>query len=414
MPHIGYYFVDEHEIHYGIKDKQFTLYLQPIINSHQESFETLEVFIRWNHPLLGILPPRLFMSRIKSEALQLALTQYIIEESFRLYQLSLLSGKAIGINININAQELHHPKTVSLFRREMINCDIEYADNICLELSPTILNDERDFSDAPILQNEYLHLENLRNILLPYQELGLTLALDTCNHIKGAILRAAFLGLHAVKISGRILEESLLDNGQYLQEAAQLAQEHNVVLIGTNIETDFHIETCLTHNIIYLQGMRLCNAVERQDLHHWNFTKLHQKKQELQSTTPHIELISDEQRALQKIQEENFSSTVLIQHKQALSFRDALPKLNNQKLTLEEVDENPFESSKMAMPSPNTESINDEIPTVESLIPALAKSNATFTIKKWHNNAAETATLSKPAPAFTAKSQIAKGFGRKL
>ena len=112
MTTIGYYAVDEREIQYALKDKQFMLSLQPIINISDETFETLEVFIRWKHPLLGVLPPSLFMPRIKSDNLQHQMTDYIIREAIAIYQVSKQSGRTIGVNININMQELENDATL--------------------------------------------------------------------------------------------------------------------------------------------------------------------------------------------------------------------------------------------------------------------------------------------------------------
>ena len=56
--------IEKKDLRYALSNKEFFLAFQPIINLKSDSFETFEAFIRWHHPVLGALPPTIFMNLI--------------------------------------------------------------------------------------------------------------------------------------------------------------------------------------------------------------------------------------------------------------------------------------------------------------------------------------------------------------
>lgn len=280
---IGYYAIDTRELNYALKDRQFLLSLQPIINIEEESFETLEVFIRWKHPLLGMLPPSLFMPRMNSPELQHAMTDYIIQEAVEICRNSEAMGKPVGVNININPNEFHHPDTLRVVRRETF--ELEDPSNICFELNPKILTKycetvgiENYYPDQPPSEKEILYLQTVKTTLDAYKNLGVTIILDTYDHLFGAIERAKFLGLHAIKISPKVIASAPLDEKKYLQKAMQKAKESHIALIATGVENLGHMKAIISAGVNYAQGMFLCSPALQNHLHQWNKENLYEAK----------------------------------------------------------------------------------------------------------------------------------------
>lgn len=251
---IEYCKLDKQMLQFGLDNKQFTLSLQPIINTKKETFETLEVFIRWKHPVLGILPPSVFMPLMLKNGLNHLMTDYIIHEAINVCHFSSARDNVVGVNININLNELHRKETYHSLKGYIDN--IEDPETICFEITPHIFlhyqnqvpQEKVDF-DAPPSNTEIKYLSFIKQIFDQYSDLGITLALDTYEHILGAIDRAAFLGLHAIKISPKCLTKP-----DYLLKAVEKAQEHQIALIATSIENEQQMNILSQVGVIYAQG----------------------------------------------------------------------------------------------------------------------------------------------------------------
>jgi len=270
---IGYYAIDKGELEYALKDRQFALSLQPIINIEEENFETLEVFIRWHHPLLGMLPPSLFMPRMAKEGLMQKMTNYIIHEAIHICKLSRTTGKSIGVNININMDELEDEETLTSL--DQATYDMNNPENVCLEISSHILSryaekvgSDKYYPDQPPAPEELAYLQKLRFTLDKYADLGVTLALDTYDHILGAIDRAKILGLHAIKLSPKLIAQHN-DNHDYLIKCYEKAKKEEIALIATGVENLGHMKTLINAKVNYVQGMFMCPPVYQKQLSSW-------------------------------------------------------------------------------------------------------------------------------------------------
>lgn len=270
---IGYYAIDKGELEYALKDRQFALSLQPIINIEEENFETLEVFIRWHHPLLGMLPPSLFMPRMAKEGLMQKMTNYIIHEAIHICKLSRTTGKSIGVNININMDELEDEETLASL--DQATYDMSNPENVCLEITSHILSrfaeqvgTDKYYPDQPPSAAELAYLQKLRFTLDKYADLGVTLALDTYDHIFGAIDRAKILGLHAVKLSPKLIAQHN-DNHDYLVKCFEKAKKEEIALIATGVENLGHMKTLINAKVNYIQGMFMCPPVYQKQLSNW-------------------------------------------------------------------------------------------------------------------------------------------------
>ena len=276
---VGYYTLDSKEMQKALDEKQFTLSLQPIINVERESFETLEVFIRWKHPILGMLPPSLFMGRMAKENMQSQMTDYIIKEATKICMTSRVAGKIMGVNININFNELTNPETLASL--EKATAYMDDPENVCFELSPTILtkfsetiSSDNYYPDMFPSEEEMEYLMSLKKILEGYSKLGITLALDTYDHILGAIDRAKILGLHALKISPKLIAMATTEGSDYLEKCHAKATEAGIALIATGVENMNLMKSVVMSGINYVQGLFMCPPVYEDQLNKWNHGNL--------------------------------------------------------------------------------------------------------------------------------------------
>ncbi|WP_139492111.1 bifunctional diguanylate cyclase/phosphodiesterase [Brevibacillus dissolubilis] len=90
----------------AVKNKEFLLYYQPKICAHTGRIISLEGLVRWDHPLMGLVPPGEFVSLAEENGLIHLLGEIVLEKGVRF--LSLLQSKNldISITINVSAEQL--------------------------------------------------------------------------------------------------------------------------------------------------------------------------------------------------------------------------------------------------------------------------------------------------------------------
>ena len=369
---IGYYAIDNRELEYALDDRQFALSLQPIINITQENFETLEVFVRWHHPLLGMLPPSLFIPQMAREGLMHRMTDYIIHEAIDICKLSRAGGKAIGVNININFNELHDEAT--LISLDQATFEMEDPENVCLELSSQILSKFSEiigvhqyFPDTPPSAEELKYLQSLKFTLEKYADLGVTLALDTYDHILGAIDRAKILGLHAIKVSPKLITQSI-DNDDYLMRCYEKAEKEEIALIATGVENLSHMKTLINSKINYVQGMFMCPPVYQQQLSNWHHDNLIEAKRitnMLSGSTDNLRKQREELEALQKTFSKTKEDTPVLGN---LNFADDDEEALTKPAMLSSIDDNFLTSQNVS----ETNNTDEESPSLSSPMPAMS------------------------------------------
>ena len=121
------------EIKAAIKNKEFTLYYQPIVDKNDVvGFETL---IRWQHPTLGVLAPNKFLSVLENSGDILWVGRWSINEICVFYNENreLFSKKDIFFSINLSIKQLLNENVVSEFNDVVKKYNVP-SRAICIEI----------------------------------------------------------------------------------------------------------------------------------------------------------------------------------------------------------------------------------------------------------------------------------------
>ena len=121
------------EIKAAIKNKEFTLYYQPIVDKDNVvGFETL---IRWQHPTLGVLAPNKFLSVLENSGDILWVGRWSINEICVFYNENqeLFSKKDIFFSINLSIKQLLNENIVSDFNEVVKKYNVP-SRAICIEI----------------------------------------------------------------------------------------------------------------------------------------------------------------------------------------------------------------------------------------------------------------------------------------
>jgi EAL domain-containing protein (putative c-di-GMP-specific phosphodiesterase class I) len=89
------------EVKEALKNDEFVLYYQPVMNVASQQCFSMEALIRWNHPERGMIPPSDFLPIIHKSGLNFELDEWVLNHAVAAYK-SLQEGWNIQGNIAIN------------------------------------------------------------------------------------------------------------------------------------------------------------------------------------------------------------------------------------------------------------------------------------------------------------------------
>ncbi|MCP5407818.1 MAG: EAL domain-containing protein [Chromatiaceae bacterium] len=93
----------------ALSQREFVLHYQPKIRCHDGAVVGAEALLRWQHPVLGTLPPAHFIPLVEEHDIALELGRYVIQEALVQARAWLQQGHFLSVGINIFARQLQQP-----------------------------------------------------------------------------------------------------------------------------------------------------------------------------------------------------------------------------------------------------------------------------------------------------------------
>jgi EAL domain-containing protein (putative c-di-GMP-specific phosphodiesterase class I) len=132
----------ETELHYAQERDQLEIYYQPQINLASGKVTGLEALIRWNHPLLGTIPPSDFIPIAEETGLIESIGSWSLQTAVaQTYYWQKKYQQSLRLATNISAYQLNNPTICHDILRVLVeeNFDPQYLD---LEITESILIDD--------------------------------------------------------------------------------------------------------------------------------------------------------------------------------------------------------------------------------------------------------------------------------
>ncbi len=181
----------------AIQHQQFELHYQPIIDSRRGRVAAVEALIRWNHPVLGILPASEFLPLLQSDnALTLQLGLWVLEGAIHQAECWHRQGMDLGVHINLFAGQVQDSSVVDIVKNLLGRHPILPAERITLEVMESCALDS---------------IVATRRLIEGSQATGIKLALDDFGTGNTSISRLRRFPVHMLKIDKSFIRNMLLD-----------------------------------------------------------------------------------------------------------------------------------------------------------------------------------------------------------
>lgn len=224
----------------GIRDREFRVFYQPIVDLASRSVAGHEALIRWEHPTAGLLTPDHFIDYAEESGLIVALGEFVLrtacEQSVRWKQ----AGAPSHVSVNVSGVQLTATDMVSIVRAAVEDSGAVPTD-ISLEVTESAV-----MSD---LERARITLEGLR-------ALGIHLGMDDFGTGWSSLSHLANLPFDFIKID-RSFVRDLRQEGRpaaMLESMLALCGALRLRVVVEGVETPWQLEQLTRLDVRFVQG----------------------------------------------------------------------------------------------------------------------------------------------------------------
>ncbi|QYE33794.1 EAL domain-containing protein [Polymorphobacter sp. PAMC 29334] len=131
----------------AIAKDELELHYQPLVDLRSGRIVSAEALVRWNHPVLGVQRPDLFIPLAEASGLMMPLGRWVIEQAMRQRQRWQAEGLTTPpIAINVSGSQLLDPDFISIVKSALrstganaADFEIEMTEGLLIEPSPLVV-----------------------------------------------------------------------------------------------------------------------------------------------------------------------------------------------------------------------------------------------------------------------------------
>ena len=230
------------DLRIAIKEQQFSLYFQPIIDAKSNNIIKAEVLIRWIHPIKGIISPDTFIPVAEESGLIIELGDWIFKTAVQqMHQWQSSIDENFSLSINVSPVQFRYKDNIIKRWLVFLQKQNIASHNINIEITEGLLLDANNFV------NEQLKLLAENNISVSIDDFGT--GYSSLSYLKK-------FDIDYLKIDKSFVDNLASDrNDQTLCQAIiVMAHQLDMKVIAEGVETAQQSELLMKAGCDYFQG----------------------------------------------------------------------------------------------------------------------------------------------------------------
>jgi diguanylate cyclase (GGDEF)-like protein/PAS domain S-box-containing protein len=249
------------DLRIAIKEQQFELYYQPIIDTINGKIIKAEVLIRWNHPQKGLIPPLDFIPLAEESGLITEIGDWVFKTAAKqLKQWNETIDANFSLSINVSPiQFLHKVNQIEQWIHFIAEQNIN-SNNIVIEITEGLL------LDASSLVKSQLKM---------LAKAGINVSMDDFGTGYSSLSYLKKFDIDFLKIDQSFVKNMDTDNNDHVLCQAIIVMAHRLGLkvIAEGVETEQHVKLLSNAKCDYLQGYFVEKPIPKNDFE--AFVKAH-------------------------------------------------------------------------------------------------------------------------------------------
>ena len=242
------------QIKKGIKNKEFTLYYQPMVDTNSKDIYAIEGLLRWNHPEYGVLSPFKFINIMEQTGDINWVGEWGLETLAKeqAYLARRYPDKNILMSMNLSPKQLASPSIVENFttiaRKVKVN-----PKNIILEIEEFTLFEKHEAIK-----------QNVANL----SKAGFKIAVDGFSLDYSTLSKLAAMPIDVVKVGNDFLDsetETFLKE-KYVNMLVDYTMQENKTIVSEGIENNDMMSKAKEMNLGIQQGYYFAKPMDSADL----------------------------------------------------------------------------------------------------------------------------------------------------
>lgn len=229
------------ELGTALKQGQFELYYQPIVDAATREIVAFEALVRWNHPSRGIVIPAAFIPTAEETGLIVPIGTWVMREAaLQTADWTRRAGRPVWVSVNISAAQLSEPGFLDNVRQVIADSGVD----------PTLL--KLEVTESTIIGDP----AHAAEILTGLRDLGIRLCMDDFGTGYSNLSYLQTLPFDFLKVD-RAFVSSMIDRFEsrtILRTMLALAQQLALEVVAEGVETDEQADELSRLGCGFLQG----------------------------------------------------------------------------------------------------------------------------------------------------------------
>ncbi|GAA3457862.1 putative bifunctional diguanylate cyclase/phosphodiesterase [Dactylosporangium matsuzakiense] len=238
----------------AVKESQFVLQYQPIVDLETGVPLGFEALVRWNHPTRGMIAPGHFIEVAEESGLIVPMGRMVLQQALNTagrWQRSTAPGALRYISVNVSARQFRTPGFVEEVRQMLRASGVEPG-TLLLEITESLL-----------LRND----DTVRADLDALRAMGIRLAIDDFGTGYSSLSYLQHMPIDVLKIDKSFIDDMLSSAQQRAVVTAivQLAQTFNLSVVAEGVEQPGQREALHEIGCPYGQGYLFAKPLSEPD-----------------------------------------------------------------------------------------------------------------------------------------------------
>jgi len=227
----------ENKLRDAIKNKEFKVYFQPIMEPKTETLYGVETLLRWEHQG-DIISPAKFIRKLESNGMVLDVTYMIIEKVFDMIERKKFNNT---VSINLSILQFYDENFLPFLKRLLQKYPYVHPQKVHFEITESVFAQNNDliFSTMELIK-----------------KLGFRFSLDDFGTGYSSLSYIKDYPINTIKIDKSFVD-NLLDNvkaQELLEGIVYLAKTLHLTIIIEGVEDAATLKTVTKHNSVKIQG----------------------------------------------------------------------------------------------------------------------------------------------------------------
>jgi Amt family ammonium transporter len=233
----------ERELRQALREGQFRLDFQPVVDVQAGGIVGVEALLRWDHPRRGLVPPGDFIPLAEESDLMVPIGAWVLEEACRQavgWRDNVEMARPFKLAVNLSARQLAYEGLVDQVADVLRRTGMEPS-WLCLEITETAL-----------VQDVASSTERLRAL----KSLGVTVAVDDYGTGYASLVYLRQLPVDCVKIDRSFVEGITFNQQDMVIVASVISLAHSLgkVALAEGVETKEQLDRLAALDCDLAQG----------------------------------------------------------------------------------------------------------------------------------------------------------------